>query len=827
MKYFKLLIIGLLFFIPQIVWGQSFHIKGTIIDKVEREPLSFCNIIIPQLKDGFLTDENGEFSKTLSHPIDSMIVSYLGFKTFVLKFPVEDPENIFIEMIGDENILEQITVYAPRRREKDTTAWRIYKNVVENKPINQPSTHSYFEYEEYNKMVGSFYNFSPKLLNRKIIRPFKFIFENYDSTADGRLFVPLILKEEITQHYFRKEPKKEKSITIAQKVSGIEQAEISNLLNIALDNMDAYSNELTIGGSSFMLPFAEGAWFKYRFYVIDSTQNKDNEWIYHLGFSPNVKGELAFLGQAWIHAPTYAIQKIDLKLDKDINFNWVNDFSAVQEFEYLENKFWVKKKDVRTSGIALTQKKKSKMVHLEQTKLYSKFKINQAISDSIFESKRLYAENYRKQKDSFWLENRAETLSQSQNNVYFLIDSLKNTKAFKRYKNFGRTMATGFYKAGPVDFGNLNNMLTYNPMEGFRIRLSHKSNRDFSQKFWYNIYGAYGTNDHKFKYGVLVKYRFKREDLLFHEIGASYKDDYQRFSLSNSTNDEYDYILNAFLRKDAIKDLVYVKDFQVYHKREWNSVFMTETNLNYKQYQSIPGLKEFTNTSPNGEKTVIHQFKVFSPKIQFNLTPGAKFIRVDDKKIFLKGKMPRIAIDYSFSKKGFLGSDYNFHRIGLLVEQRLPSPIGNTKYQLGLNKLFGEIPYPLLFIHQGNENFLRDYKRFSNMKEGEFAADQELTFLLEHHFNGFFFNKIPFVKKLQLREIFIYKMALSSLDKKKIGYLDMPEDMKGLDGFYAEIGFGVENILKLLEIQFTWRLTQKDIPDVNKFAIKFWISPKF
>ncbi|MCO5230056.1 MAG: DUF5686 and carboxypeptidase regulatory-like domain-containing protein [Chitinophagales bacterium] len=827
MKYIKLLIIGTIFSLPKIIIGQTFHIKGTVIDKVEREPLAFCNIIIPQIKDGFLTDENGEFSKTLPRPVDSLIISYLGFKPFVVKFPVEDPENIFIEMTSDDNILEQITVYAPKKREKDTTAWRIYKNVVENKNINKPTAHSFFEYEEYDKIVGSYYNFSPKLLNRKILRPFKFVLENYDSTADGRLFIPLILKEEISQHYFRKDPKKEKSIIQGQKVSGIEQAEVSSLLNIALDALDAYSNELTIGGSSFMLPFAEGAWFKYRFYVIDSIQNSDNEWIYHLGFSPNVKGELAFLGQAWIHAPTYAIQKIDLKLDKDVNFNWVNDFNAIQEFEYLNHNYWVLKKDFRTSGVALTQRKKSKMVHLEQTKIYSKFKINQVIEDSIFESKRLYAENYKKHRDSFWVESRAEELSKSQNNVYYLIDSLKSTKAYKRYKNFGRTMITGFYKAGPVDIGNLYNMLSYNPIEGFRIRLSHKSNRDLSQQFWYNIYGAYGTNDHKFKYGALLKYRFKREDLLFHEIGASYKDDYQRFSLANTQNNEYDYILNSLFRKNAIEDLIYVKDFQLYHKREWNSVLMTEAYLNYKQYQTLPGLIEYTQTQPDGEKIIIQKFKVFSPKIQFNLTPGAKFIRVDDKRIFLKGKMPRITIDYSFSKKGLLGSDFNYQTIGLSIEQRLPSPIGVTKYQLSLNKLFGKIPYPLLFIHQGNENFLRDFRRFSNMKEGEFAADQEISLLFEHHFNGFFFNKIPLIKKAQLREIFVYKMALSSLDKKKIGYLDLPEDMNGLNGFYAEIGFGIENILKLLEIQFTWRLTQKEVPDVNKFAIKFWVSPKF
>lgn len=827
MRSFKCLFSGIFFLLPFYISAQSFFIKGTIIDKNEREPLPFCNVLIPQLGEGFLSDENGEFSKTLTRSIDSITFSYLGYKSTTIKFPVPNPEEILVEMEEISSELEQIVVYAPRRRQKDSTAWRIYRNVVDNKSLNRPTAHQYFEYEEYNKIIGSYYNFSPKLINRKLIRPFRFVLENYDSTSDGRLYVPLILKEEITQHYYQSAPTKEKKIVIGQKVSGIEQGQISSLLNVALDEMDAYSNELLISGKSFMLPFAEGAWFKYRFYVIDSTENDACEWIYHIGFAPSIKGELAFLGEAWIHAPTYAIQKIDLRIDKDANLNWVNDFEATQEFRLFENKHWVKVRDRRTTGVAITQRKKSKMVHLEQVKIFDKFKINEAIADSIFASKRLFAEDYRKRPDEFWTEVRSEPLKKSHENVYFLIDSVKNTKAFKRYMNFGRTLITGYYKAGPIDIGSLYNFLTYNPTEGYRIRFNTRSNRDLSEKFWYHVYGAYGTNDKRFKYGTHLRYRFIDERNFLHEAGVIYKDDYQRFSLVSSISNEYDYILNSFLRKNAFTDLVYVKELSAYHKKQWNDVLTSEVYADFMQYQSIPGHLEFTSTDENGVKHLVDKFRLFSPRVKFELSPGARYLHVDGKKILLKGKLPRIFIEYSFSKKGILGSDFSYQKLGLSMEQRLPSPIGWTRYRLSANKLFGQIPYPLLFIHQGNENFLLDRRRFSNMREGEYAADQELSLLFEHHFDGFFLNKIPLIKKLMLREVFICKMAYSSLDKSKTGFLDVPPTMKGLDGFYAEIGFGVENILKMLQIQCSWRLTQQDVPDVNRFVIKFWVSPSF
>lgn len=827
MRSFRYLLLGLILLFSSSVSAQSYQIKGTVIDKIQRETLPFCNIFIPQLKEGFVANEDGEFSLTLTKKVDSITFTYLGYQPYVLRFPIPQNEDIMIEMEEISNELEQVVIVAPRRRQRDSTAWRIYRNVVDNKPLNKPTAHTFFEYEEYDKMVGSFYNFSPKLLNRRLIRPFKFVLENYDTTSDGRLFIPLILKEEITHHYYQKEPEKKKRVTMSQKISGVEQAQIGNLMNIALDNMDAYSNELLISGKSFMLPFADGAWFKYRFYVIDSTENDDCEWVYHIGFSPAIKGELAFLGEAWIHAPTYAIQKIQLKLDKGVNFNWVNDFSAEQEFTYVDKKHWVITRDRRTNGISMTQRKKSKMVHLEQVKLYSKFRIDEAIADSIFSSKRLYAENYRKMPDEYWAENRHEPLSRSQSNVYFLIDSLKTTKAYKRYMNFGRTLITGFYKAGPVDIGSLYSILSFNPIEGIRPKLTIRSNRDMSEKFWYMIYGAYGTKDKRFKYGGELRYRIPNENLLFNEVGLRYKDDYQRFTLANVGSNDHDYILNALLRKNGFDDLVYVKDLSLYNNKEWNSTFTTTISAHYKQYQTIPGVMEFTTTKPDGTKEIVSKFKMFNPEFILEITPGANFIRTESKRILLKSKLPRITLNYTFSKKGILGSDFNFQSLGLRIQQRLPSPIGKTRYVFTANKLFGEIPYPLLYIHQGNENFLFDYKRFSNMREGEFAADQEISLMLEHNFEGFFLNKIPLIKKLKLREVFLFKMAYSSLDKKKTAFLDMPHTLKGLNGFYSEIGFGVDNILKMLQVQCSWRMTQKDHPDANNFVIKFWVSPNF
>jgi hypothetical protein len=282
----------------------------------------------------------------------------------------------------------------------------------------------------------------------------------------------------------------------------------------------------------------------------------------------------------------------------------------------------------------------------------------------------------------------------------------------------------------------------------------------------------------------------------------------------------------SILRNKAIADLVYLKDARFSYYREWVPNFSTNLSLEYKIYQTIPGRIEFKKTMPDSTVVTYNNFKVFSPNINFTYTPGAKFLQMSEKKQFLKGKLPRINFTYTFSNKKF-GSDFNFQKLDLLIEERLPSPIGHTLIRLSGTKLFGSAPYPLLSIHPGNQSFMYSEERFTNMLETEFIADQQLSLMFEHHFDGFIFNKIPGWKKLGLREVFTTKMAVSSLSPSRVSFSDLPPQLKGLNGFYAEVGFGIENILKLIRMDFSWRLTQLNQPNIKKFRWAISFSPGF
>ncbi|HRN93740.1 MAG TPA: hypothetical protein PL084_03355, partial [Chitinophagales bacterium] len=106
---------------------------------------------------------------------------------------------------------------------------------------------------------------------------------------------------------------------------------------------------------------------------------------------------------------------------------------------------------------------------------------------------------------------------------------------------------------------------------------------------------------------------------------------------------------------------------------------------------------------------------------------------------------------------------------------------------------------------------------------------------MEHNFDGFFLNKIPGIKKLQLREFVTFKALFGNFQHANNQEMIVPNDIKYIKWKpYIEAGFGFKNILKVLRVDFVWRATYlnptrgsywKDFG--SNWAVKFCISPSF
>jgi hypothetical protein len=91
-------------------------------------------------------------------------------------------------------------------------------------------------------------------------------------------------------------------------------------------------------------------------------------------------------------------------------------------------------------------------------------------------------------------------------------------------------------------------------------------------------------------------------------------------------------------------------------------------------------------------------------------------------------------------------------------------------------------------------------------------------------------GRIPLIKRLKLREVLVAKGVWGTLSEKNDGSLDVtrahlafPLGMSSVSKPYFEAGFGIENIFRLVRVDFIWRLSHREAmqggPKPQNFSI--------
>lgn len=154
----------------------------------------------------------------------------------------------------------------------------------------------------------------------------------------------------------------------------------------------------------------------------------------------------------------------------------------------------------------------------------------------------------------------------------------------------------------------------------------------------------------------------------------------------------------------------------------------------------------------------------------------------------------------------------------MIISIRLP--FGYFYYVIEAGKVWGKLPYPLLEVHRGNESYFYDYLAFNLMNYYEFVSDQYFSFYFTHHFEGFFLDKIPLMKKLKWREVAGIRGVYGSMSQKNLDLMVNPEFNSLSKKPYLEAQFGIENILKIIRVDFIYRLSYLQDKDAPRFGIR-------
>ena len=78
----------------------------------------------------------------------------------------------------------------------------------------------------------------------------------------------------------------------------------------------------------------------------------------------------------------YAVRKIDMGINKDINIDWVQDIVVTQDFDRFEQQSWLLSKEEISVDLGIVQNTMG--LYGQRTIYYRDYKLNEPIDDEIF-----------------------------------------------------------------------------------------------------------------------------------------------------------------------------------------------------------------------------------------------------------------------------------------------------------------------------------------------------------------------------------------------------------------------------------------------------------
>lgn len=791
--------------------AQPTKVRGKVVDAETKEPLPFVNIAFTGTTIGCITDFNGDYYLETREEVDSLLISYMGYDPQVFAVRKHAFVTINANLEASQITLDEIIV-----KPGENPAFRILRNINDNKPRNNPSNHDNYYCEVYNKMELDVNNIDDDFKKQRVFKHFQFIFDYVDTSAiTGKSYLPVFISETISELSSQRKPKKRKEIIKANNISGVENESVMQYTGQMYLEVNIYENYIPVFGKSFVSPIANFGKMYYKYYLVDSSYI-DGQYCYQISFKPKRRQEPTFTGDFWVHDTTWAIKKTKARIAEDANINFVNDLVSTQEYQMINDSLWFLKKDQLFVDFNL--KDSTTGFFGRKTTSYKNVEINKKFPENYFNDQAweitLTEEDANKKDTAFWNQHRHEKLSQKEENIYAMVDSIKEVPVFRTFVDIVTLFVTGYHVRGNLEFGPYYTFYSFNEIEGNRFRLGGRTSNAFSTKVMFNGHLAYGTKDEKFKYGLGAIYVFSKRPRETAEI--QYKYDMEQLGQSDNAF-MMDNILSSVLQRNPMDKLTLVEEVKLNYEKEWFEGFSNKLSFRYRKLHNSDNIL-FRDYDDNYWDNITTSELKLNTRFAYN----EKFVYGEFERVSLGTPYPILNLDFTFGMKDVFGSDYQYLKTNLSVQHHFNiNPLGRFNWIAEAGKIWGNVPYPLLKLHEGNETYAFDDYAFNMMNYYEFASDKYASLYCEHHFEGLFLNKIPLFRRLKWREVVYGKGLIGRISDRNRDIMYFPEETNDLSKKpYYEAGVGIENIFKIIRVDALWRLSYLNHPNIEKFGIR-------
>lgn len=789
--------------------GQPLSITGTVIDAHTKEPVGFASVYFARSGVGKSTDSAGQFSFVINNfSDDTLKVTFIGFEEYSI--PVTHSLNNRNLNIQLERGRAKGEVVVKAKWNRGLYLWR--KIMSKKKQYNRYDQAN-FSYEAYNKLEIDIKNFNADRAKKNfILKNFQFIFDNIDSTSESVPFLPAYLIESVSDYAYQKSPKKFYENIKASKTTGFNNESFSKLLGVMNQNVSIYSNYVNVMDKDFISPFHDNADAYYIFTVPD-TQVVSSGKLYHFVFRPKRPGQNTFQGDAWVTEKTFQIHKISLYLGKDANINYIDRISVFQEYVPINDSVIFLNRDKFFADFRVLGKNSLTLIGRKTTS-YKDIVINSDSLTAAFKEQKIEevvktSPGVTLQTDSAWKELRHDSLSKNEQAIYATLDKLLEMPKFQKLQRNLKFLAGGYRDVGKFEIGPWFNWISGDTVQGTRFRFDLGTNKKLFKNIYLHTYLAYGLRDKRFK-GQAEGYWIIQRAPKRIRLHLSYQNDVDN-GISQVGEVSQDNIFSLAIRKpDISRKFINVKDTRIEFFNEWGKGFSTEWFVAHRQYDPLLNLPP-RSTFPVSNGTSLTNFEL-ALKLRFAYLET--FIETDYNRYSMGTKYPIVELLIAQGIKGVFNSAYNYSKYSLTIKDFMKiSPYGTLSYKVYGGKIFGTMPFTNLENHPGNDIFYYNRNSYNLMQRFEYLSDQFAGVNLEHNIGSGLFRFIPITRKMKWRQFWTVKALWGSLSSKNDAlnsYATVPYELtkfKTLNGrSYIELGTGIDNILKVLRLDFVWRL---------------------
>lgn len=777
----------------------AIELSGIVRDE-NNQPVAFCSVQIKNSKLTTLTNTNGRFSVDLAKGTYIIIFQHLGFKSLT-KVVENLKEKTFLEinLVPNEITLQEVIV---KTGGKDP-AYEIVRRAIEKRKYHKDIIEN-LQCESYIKGLIKLKDFPKKFFGQNVD------FEDGDTSKQKTIF----LSETFADIYFTS-PDDLRINVKSTKVSGQSNGlGFSNPQIISFyDNNIMLSNALNPRG--FISPIADGA-FRYYSYKYKGVFFENGKQISKIEVKPKRKWEPLFTGFIQIVENEWTIHSLQLSVNKESQLEFADKVTIEQTYIPFEKDIWLLSTQTIYPEVNFFGFDASGYF----ISLFSNYIINQKKISRPFGRTILKFDVDANKKDlAYWDSVRPIPLLSNEISDYKKKDSLEKKKEDPAYidsldKIQNKISFLGLILSGKTlinrntkstfSLDPLLKSIFFNSVEGWLVQMAGTYNKRLKNGDSYSIVSVmrYGTGNAHINPFISSRYRFKnhREN----DLNFSFGKKVFQFNNANPVPQIMNTASTLFRGNNYLK--IYEAEFiQGSFRKELFPGLTIEPSFSFQNRSPLENKRDILfwgnqstvkNITPNYPVEAfaipLKNSKAFSSGITIRFRPNTKLIELPDRTINVNSKSPFFIFEY---RKGFnkiFGSDVKYDRWKFSIIDDINFKIGGEfRYRFSIGGFFdrSKLEFPDYHHLSGNltKNSAPFLQSFQVAPFYQFSNKEKIHYALftEYKLNGLLTNKIPVLKKLNLRLITGTNMIYLEKDK-----------------LYSEVFLGFDNVLKILRFDY-------------------------